>query len=84
MSRFDISLLESAPKVPAKPRHKTREVRVGDKVFGGQNPDDKPLSSKCQGNMRMDNSSDILEPTFPGWPLGMAGLVHSHGIHSHY
>src|SRR5581483_3942212 len=37
-SRFNLSLLESAQKVPGKPRHKTREVRVGDKVFGGGNP----------------------------------------------
>src|SRR5437762_143905 len=37
-SRFDLSVLESAPKVPGKPRHKTREVRVGDKVIGGSNP----------------------------------------------
>src|SRR3954471_16963514 len=37
-SRFDLSVLEHAPKVPGKPRHRTREVRVGDKVFGGQNP----------------------------------------------
>ena len=38
MSRFDLSILETAPKVPGRPRHKTREVKVGDKVFGGQNP----------------------------------------------
>src|SRR3954467_8775888 len=37
-SRFNLALLETAPKVPGKPRHKTREVRVGDKVFGGSNP----------------------------------------------
>src|SRR5438067_7464760 len=37
-SRFDLSVLETAPKVPGKPRHKTREVRVGDKVIGGSNP----------------------------------------------
>jgi (E)-4-hydroxy-3-methylbut-2-enyl-diphosphate synthase len=37
-SRFNYSLLEAAQKVPGKPRHKTREVRVGDKVFGGSNP----------------------------------------------
>ena len=37
-SRFDIRRLETAPKVPGKPRHKTREVKVGDKVFGGSNP----------------------------------------------
>src|SRR4051812_16540381 len=36
--RFDIALLEAAPKVPGRPRHKTREVKVGDKVIGGQNP----------------------------------------------
>src|SRR5437764_14079061 len=37
-SRFDLSVLETAPKVPGKPRRKTREVRVGDKVVGGSNP----------------------------------------------
>jgi (E)-4-hydroxy-3-methylbut-2-enyl-diphosphate synthase len=37
-SRFDLTILESAPKLPGKPRHKTREVKVGDKVFGGDNP----------------------------------------------
>ena len=36
--RFDISSLETAQKVPGKPRHRTREVAVGDKVFGGDNP----------------------------------------------
>jgi (E)-4-hydroxy-3-methylbut-2-enyl-diphosphate synthase len=34
----DLSLLQQAPKLPGKPRHKTREVRVGDKIFGGDNP----------------------------------------------
>src|SRR5215211_3371336 len=38
MSRFDLSRLETAPKVPGKPRHKTREVKVGSRVFGGSNP----------------------------------------------
>ncbi|HEX4611670.1 MAG TPA: flavodoxin-dependent (E)-4-hydroxy-3-methylbut-2-enyl-diphosphate synthase [Urbifossiella sp.] len=38
MSRFDLSRLETAQKVPGKPRHKTREVKVGDRVFGGTNP----------------------------------------------
>src|SRR5688500_10749365 len=37
-SRFDLSVLESAPKVPGKPRHKTREVAVADRVVGGSNP----------------------------------------------
>src|SRR5579871_6116131 len=37
-SRFDLRVLETAQRVPGKPRHKTREVRVGDKVFGGSNP----------------------------------------------
>src|SRR5947207_6658103 len=37
-SRFDLSVLEKAPKVPGKPRHKTREVRIADKVVGGTNP----------------------------------------------
>jgi (E)-4-hydroxy-3-methylbut-2-enyl-diphosphate synthase len=36
--RFDLSLLEHAPRVPGKPRHRTREVRVGDRVIGGTNP----------------------------------------------
>jgi (E)-4-hydroxy-3-methylbut-2-enyl-diphosphate synthase len=38
MSRFDLRVLETAPKVPGKPRHKTREVRVGSVVYGGSNP----------------------------------------------
>ena len=38
MSRFDLSVLETAQKVPGKPRHKTREVKVGNRVFGGSNP----------------------------------------------
>lgn len=37
-SRFDLSVLEQAPKVPGKPRHKTREVRIGNVVIGGNNP----------------------------------------------
>jgi (E)-4-hydroxy-3-methylbut-2-enyl-diphosphate synthase len=37
-SRFNLSLLEAAQRVPGKPRHKTREVKVGSRVFGGQNP----------------------------------------------
>ncbi|MBY0457155.1 MAG: flavodoxin-dependent (E)-4-hydroxy-3-methylbut-2-enyl-diphosphate synthase, partial [Gemmataceae bacterium] len=37
-SRFDLSVLENAQKVPGKPRHKTREVKVGTRVFGGTNP----------------------------------------------
>ncbi len=37
-SRFDLSVLEAAPKVPGKPRHKTREVNVGGVVIGGSNP----------------------------------------------
>ena len=37
-SRFNIRLLENAQKVPGKPRHKTREVRVGNQVIGGANP----------------------------------------------
>lgn len=36
--RFDLSVLETAQKVPGKPRHKTREVAVGDLIFGGDNP----------------------------------------------
>ena len=38
MSRFDLRVLETAQKVPGKPRHKTREVKVGNKIFGGTNP----------------------------------------------
>ena len=38
ISRFDLSVLERAPKVPGKPRHKTREVKVANMVFGGTNP----------------------------------------------
>ena len=38
MSRFDLTILETAQKVPGKPRHKTREVKVGSRVFGGTNP----------------------------------------------
>src|SRR3954466_6908313 len=38
MSRFDLSVLERAQKVPGKPRHKTREVNVGGRVVGGDNP----------------------------------------------
>jgi len=38
MSRFDLTVLEGAPKVPGKPRHRTREVQVGSRVFGGDNP----------------------------------------------
>ena len=37
-SRFDMSILEGAQKVPGKPRHKTREVKVGSVVIGGTNP----------------------------------------------
>src|SRR3954470_11809830 len=37
-SRFNFSLLEHAQRVPGKPRHKTREVKVGGRVVGGQNP----------------------------------------------
>src|SRR5258708_7864045 len=34
----DLSLLKDAPRHPAKPRHKTREVAVGNRVVGGLNP----------------------------------------------
>src|SRR5918995_520082 len=37
-SRFDLSILENAPKVPGKPRHKTREVAVGGVLIGADNP----------------------------------------------
>lgn len=36
--RFDYSVLETAAKVPGKPRHKTRPVPVGPLVFGADNP----------------------------------------------
>src|SRR5262245_15546755 len=36
--KYDLSLLESAPRVPGKPRHRTREVAVGGLVIGGDNP----------------------------------------------
>ena len=38
MSRFDLTVLETAQRVPGKPRHRTREVRVGSVVYGGDNP----------------------------------------------
>src|SRR5262245_27316477 len=38
MARFDLSVLESARKIPGTPRHKTREVRVGPLAIGGTNP----------------------------------------------
>ena len=34
----DLTLLSKAPRHPAKPRHKTREVAVGDRIVGGDNP----------------------------------------------
>jgi len=34
----DLSLLQSAPIHPGKPRHRTREVAVGGLVIGGDNP----------------------------------------------
>ena len=34
----DLSALRQIDPYPGKPRRKTREVRVGDKVFGGNNP----------------------------------------------
>lgn len=38
MGRFQYSLLEQAPRLPGKPRHKTREVRIGSVVIGGNHP----------------------------------------------
>ncbi len=38
MSRFDLSVLETAQKVPGKPRHKTRTVAVGGVGIGGDEP----------------------------------------------
>ncbi len=37
-SRFPYAELQAAPRSPIKPRHKTREVAVGSRVFGGNNP----------------------------------------------
>jgi (E)-4-hydroxy-3-methylbut-2-enyl-diphosphate synthase len=37
-TRYDLSSLETAPRHPGKPRHKTREVAVGGLVIGGDNP----------------------------------------------
>ena len=34
----DLTALQTSPRKPGRPRHKTREVRVGDKVVGGSNP----------------------------------------------
>jgi (E)-4-hydroxy-3-methylbut-2-enyl-diphosphate synthase len=36
--RFDLSVLESAPRLPGRPRHKTREVTVGGLIIGGDHP----------------------------------------------
>jgi (E)-4-hydroxy-3-methylbut-2-enyl-diphosphate synthase len=38
MPRFDYGVLEAAPKVPGKPRHKTRVVAVGGVGIGGDEP----------------------------------------------
>ena len=38
MSRFDLSVLETARKVPGAPRHKTRVVTVGGVGIGGDEP----------------------------------------------
>jgi (E)-4-hydroxy-3-methylbut-2-enyl-diphosphate synthase len=38
MSRFDLSVLERAQKVPGKARHRTRTVGVGGVGIGGDNP----------------------------------------------
>lgn len=38
MNRYDYSVLEAAPKVPGKPRHKTRVVVVGGVPIGGDHP----------------------------------------------
>ncbi|QEL15810.1 flavodoxin-dependent (E)-4-hydroxy-3-methylbut-2-enyl-diphosphate synthase [Limnoglobus roseus] len=38
MARFDYSVLETAPKVPGRPRHKTRVVQVGGVGIGGDEP----------------------------------------------
>lgn len=38
MSRFDYRVLEAAPKVPGRPRHKTRTVVVGGVGIGGTEP----------------------------------------------
>ncbi len=38
MARFDYRVLETAPKVPGRPRHKTRVVTVGGVGIGGDEP----------------------------------------------
>src|SRR5262245_41217963 len=38
MARFDLSVLESARKIPGSPRHQKRDVRVGPLAIGGTNP----------------------------------------------
>lgn len=38
MPRFDLSILETAARVPGRPRHKTRTVVVGGVPIGGDNP----------------------------------------------
>ena len=37
-SRFNVSLLERSQRVSVTPRHKTREVKVGNVLIGGTNP----------------------------------------------
>jgi (E)-4-hydroxy-3-methylbut-2-enyl-diphosphate synthase len=37
-AKRDLSFLQTADRHPAKPRHKTREVAVGDMAIGGDNP----------------------------------------------
>ncbi|QVL32875.1 flavodoxin-dependent (E)-4-hydroxy-3-methylbut-2-enyl-diphosphate synthase [Telmatocola sphagniphila] len=34
----NLSLIKEVPKTPGKPRHKTREVQIGEKCIGGGNP----------------------------------------------
>ena len=42
-SRFNVTLLEKAPRVPGKPRHKTREVKVGERRHRRRQPDRRPV-----------------------------------------
>jgi (E)-4-hydroxy-3-methylbut-2-enyl-diphosphate synthase len=37
-ARWNLSELEAAPRSPVRPRHRTREVAVGNVVIGGTNP----------------------------------------------
>jgi hypothetical protein len=63
-SRFDLSVLERAPKVPGKPRHKTREVQVGTRVFGGDNP---IWVQSMTTTDTFDEDATVVAQTFAGY-----------------